>query len=165
MSKASQVRITAFGEGRYEFPVMNEAATVGDGLRAGSVETKGRRLAVNGHPSGMIQIIGVHRHTGLGHVGVGSTPVIGYARGHAGTEGAEVGSVGGEFLHPVVVPVGDVEVSLIVDGYPPGHVHVTFSVALTTEAAKVLAILGEFLNAAVVGVNYPEVLVGVESQP
>ena len=51
MSKALQARITAFGEGRFEFPVMSGGATVADGLRAGSVETKGRRLAVNGHPA------------------------------------------------------------------------------------------------------------------
>ena len=51
MSNASRVRITTFGEGRHEFAVMNGAATVGDGLRAGSIETKGRRLAVNGHPA------------------------------------------------------------------------------------------------------------------
>ena len=42
------VRVTAFGDDRYDVPIFGGAVTVADVLRPQRVETAGRRLAVNG---------------------------------------------------------------------------------------------------------------------
>ena len=52
MATAAAVRITSFGEGRFEYPVPGGAATVGEALQGVGVRTRGRRVALNGHPAG-----------------------------------------------------------------------------------------------------------------
>lgn len=45
------VRVTSFGEGRYQALLPPGKATVAEALAQHGVETTGRRLAVNGHPA------------------------------------------------------------------------------------------------------------------
>ena len=49
----SFVRVTSFGKGAFQFPMSDGRATVGEALRAHSVDVGMRRLAVNGHPAGV----------------------------------------------------------------------------------------------------------------
>ncbi len=49
MSK--KVRITDFGNARYESEVGGDTLTVADVLHEHGVEAEGRRIAVNGHPA------------------------------------------------------------------------------------------------------------------
>jgi molybdopterin converting factor small subunit len=49
MQRVASVRVTAFGDGRFEVPLVGGSETVADVLRANRIETAGRRLAVNGH--------------------------------------------------------------------------------------------------------------------
>jgi hypothetical protein len=52
MSVAS-VRLTAYGDGRFDVPLTGGIETVADVLGAKRVEAAGRRLAVNGRPAGL----------------------------------------------------------------------------------------------------------------
>lgn len=52
-SAVSAVKVTAFGQGRYEVSLPAHRATVGEILHAGGVEAAGHRIAVNGNPAGL----------------------------------------------------------------------------------------------------------------
>ncbi len=52
-SALATVKVTAFGDGRYDVPLQGGLTTVADVLRPNGVETAGRRLAVNGKPAGL----------------------------------------------------------------------------------------------------------------
>jgi sulfur carrier protein ThiS len=51
MQHQATVRVTAFGDGRYEVPLAGGPQTLADVLGTFRIETSGRRLAVNGHPA------------------------------------------------------------------------------------------------------------------
>ena len=75
-----------------------------------------------------------------------------------------MGPAGGELLHPMVVPVGDVDVAAVVDGYAPGQVQFAFRAALHAKSTQVFAVFGEFLDTAIQAVDNPYVVVGIEGQ-
>jgi len=51
MATSALVRVTSFGEGRFETQVPPEGTTIRDVLREHGVGSQGRRVAVNGHPA------------------------------------------------------------------------------------------------------------------
>jgi hypothetical protein len=51
MSQSPAVRITSFGEGKFEFLPAGHPATIGDALDASGVDIASRRIALNGHPA------------------------------------------------------------------------------------------------------------------
>ena len=53
MSAAVAVRVTSFGDGRFDYQAPSGAATVEEALQSLGLEAKGRRVAVNGRSAGL----------------------------------------------------------------------------------------------------------------
>ena len=69
---------------------------------------------------------------------------------------------GVEFLNPVVLPVGHVDVPLPVQTDAPGKVELAFALARPAEAAEKSAVFGELLDAVVGAVYHEDVVVAVQ---
>jgi hypothetical protein len=77
---------------------------------------------------------------------------------------SQVGSGGGEFLHPAVLPIGDIDVALAVEAEPPGHIELARATAVPPPHSQELAVLGELLHTAIQAVHYVEVILLVKGQ-
>ena len=94
----------------------------------------------------------------------GVPPVRGNSGWDARAESAQVGAGGGELLNAVVVPVGDIDIAIVVDGYAPRHIQFPFLASLNAESTQVFAVFGELLDPAVQAVYDPDVVVGIKRQ-
>ena len=68
-------------------------------------------------------------------------------------------------LHPVVAPVGHIQIPGGVNADAGRHFQVGRAAALAAEPAQQIAVLAELLHPAGAGRHYPQVVVGVKSQP
>ena len=77
-------------------------------------------------------------------------------------EAHQVPAIRCELLHPVVSPVGDVDVPVPVDGNPPGPVELSVSGARSAECQQKLPVLRELLDPVVPALHHPEIVVRIE---
>ena len=113
----------------------------------------------------VIQIVGIDPDVLDQSMFIGRAAVGGNAGDPSGPKGKQVCAVRAKFLDPMIVPVGNVDIAVVVNGDAPGHVQLAGCAAFDAEPADVLAILAELLDAAVHRVDRPKVVIGIERKP